>query len=228
MDSTQETAPRRRVPRLQFSLRLLLGLTAAISLLFGMIAWRGEAGAFWFFLGAGVVLTAVGVYLRRMRVILAGVVTVAAMFYGLVFSAERTRMTGGGAVWQTDVVCVRVVDAATGEPVAGASVSVRSRSDVPVDEVPTGPDGVADVVCHLPMIVSSYRTLFGNRGEGWISYEGVTVRAQAEGYRAVRRPLIECFDGPPDGLGPPPPATVRLERLPEEAGETEGRRAEEG
>lgn len=226
MDSTQETPTRWRIPRLQFSLRLLLGLTAACSLLLGMIAWRGEAGAFWFFLGAGVVLIAVGVYLRRVRVVLAGVVAVVAMFYGLIFSAQRTRMAGGGAVWQPAVVRVNVVDVATGEPVAGATVDIHSRCDVPIEKSTTGTDGAAGVACYFSAVVSNYRTLFGNRGKRWISFEGVEVRAEAEGFQPFREPLAECFDRPPGGSEPLAPATLPMKRLPEETAEAESLRAD--
>lgn len=176
--------------RFQFSLATLMGLMAGCSLFFGMVAWKGEQGAFLFFLGVGGCLMVLGVFLRRIGLILAGAAAVVLMFMAVSFSAGRTGVTTG-TMWRVVAIRIEVVDAASKEPVAGAGVYVRSRSDLSptAEEVPTDADGVAEVTAELSCGFTSYRTMFGTRTERSISFAGATVHAGAEGYETVRKPL---------------------------------------
>lgn len=176
--------------RFQFSLRTLMGLVAGCSLFCGMVAWQGEQGAFLFFLGVGFCLMVLGIVLRRIGLILAGAAAVVLMFLAVSFSAQRTGVTTA-SIWQPVAIRIEVVDAASKEPVAGAGVYVRSRSDLAptAEELPTDADGVAEVTAELSCGFTGYRTLFGTRTERSISFAGATVHAGARGYETVDRPL---------------------------------------
>lgn len=176
--------------RFQFSLATLMGLMAGCSLFFGMVAWKGEQGAFLFFLGVGGCLIVLGIFLRRIGLILAGAAAVVLMFMAVSFSAGRIVVTTA-SIWRAVPIRIEVVDAASKEPVAGAEVSVRSRSDLSptAEEVPADADGVAEVTAELSYSFTRYRTMFGTRTERSISFAGATVHAGAEGYQALDRPL---------------------------------------
>jgi len=176
--------------RFQFSLATLMGLMAGCSVFFGMVAWKGEQGAFLFFLGVGACLIVLGIVLRRIGLIFAGAVAVVLMFMAVSFSARRTGVTTG-TMWRVVAIRIEVVDAASEQPVAGAGVSIRSRGDLSpyAEEVPADAGGVAEVTAELSCVFTSYRTLFGTRTERSISFAGATVHAGAEGYHPVDRPL---------------------------------------
>ena len=219
MSEQQRQAPNESNRRFQFSLRTLMGLTAGLSLLFGMVAWKGEQGAFLFFLGVGVCLIALGIYLRRLGLILVGTVAVVLMYLGVSFSARRTGVSSG-STWRPVPITIKVVDAANKDPIPGAAVYVRSRSDLSPDpqEVLTGTDGVAEVEGQLTRGFTSYRTMFGTRTERWISFAGAWVNASAEGYEPVRKPLTAYLGESRDSDGRPLPE-VRVEMVRQPAGQ---------
>ena len=76
--------------RFQFTLGTLLGLTAATGARLGHVELAGRSGALEFCLAAAVGVTAVGVWRRRVGLIAAGVLLIAAMLYAFT-TRRRTR-----------------------------------------------------------------------------------------------------------------------------------------
>jgi hypothetical protein len=197
--------------RFQFSLGTLLGLIAAVSLLLGMWSWRGASGALLFCLAAAVCVTAVGVWRRRVRLIAAGILLVAAMLYALHYSANNTAVTSK-MVWGAVAMRVTVVDAATGEPVQGATVRVsgfRCRSDLPS----TDADGAIELRLDMPCTASRYQSVLISEEKRSVSLHGLALEVEAPGHKPVQRPLAECL-GRRCALrnGALPPITVELVR----------------
>ena len=143
----RSTGERQQASRFQFSLRTLLGLVAALSLLMGMWAWRGEYGLYQFFFGAGLCLVAVGIYLRRVRLILCGVLVLVGIELGISFSARRTAVTSR-ITWSVVALPVQILDANSGEPIPRAMARVLSGRDAGGAEyVAADGNGVARVPC---------------------------------------------------------------------------------
>jgi len=207
--------------RLQFTLGTLMGMMAAVSLLLGMWAWRGALGALQFCLGAAVCVTAVGVYRRRSGLIAAGLLLAGAMLYALFYSARNTTITSGsGRV--TAVLAVTVADAATGEPIPRASVSLSSWYEAPRPVVVAGDDGVAEAAIDVWATVSGYRSVLVSRDETFLPTRHLILEAKADGYEAVTKPLSEYL-GPESRLSGErfPPITMELVRKPQEKGQSE-------
>jgi len=182
----RSTGERQQASRFQFSLRTLLGLVAALSLLMGMWAWRGEYGLYQFFFGAGLCLVAVGIYLRRVRLILCGVLVLVGIELGISFSARRTAVTSR-ITWSVVALPVQILDANSGEPIPRAMARVLSGRDAGGAEyVAADGNGVARVPCELAVVVEEYETFFGTRGNRRLSLSGVWVEVRAEGYRPAR------------------------------------------
>jgi len=215
MDEQESDASSQSPWRFQFSLRTLLVMVAVVALLLGMWTWKGELGALQFFLGAGLVLIAVGLWQRRPGLIVLGVVVLIGIQGGLRFSARRTAVTTSTG-WHEIAVPLRIVDAESGSPIAGAAVRILS-GPAPADRlrcVATDADGQAEVDGKLSSVNQQYETLFGTFGGRFVSFSGVLAEIEAEGYRSRRVCLSEHFgqrrDLPCDRL---PRATVHLQRI---------------
>jgi len=189
MSAEQENAQERLSARLQFNLRTLFGLTAAVALGMGMWAWRAEYGLLLYFLGVSLCVVAVGAALRRVGLIVVGVALLLGTWYGVQFSARRTS-TASGFAWVGGTVPVRVVDAATGEPVPGATVRILSGPNASTARrVPTNHEGRAAVECELPVMIERTRHLLGVHERRWIGLGGVAAVVEAKGYVTARVPL---------------------------------------
>ncbi|MBN2022907.1 MAG: hypothetical protein JW809_08930 [Pirellulales bacterium] len=207
-ESASEPAPSPPAARfrLQFTLRTLLGFTAACALLMGMISWRRELGAFQFFLGASVCLTVVGIVLRRWRLAVVGLMATVAMYQGVRYSARRTDVTTTTG-WHVIHVPILVLDARTGKPVPGATVQIRhSRTG---NTARTNNQGRAELSEEMSYITTHYETVFGNRESSWIDFAGSVLVVEAPGRPAARVPL-ETLLGSYGSVPFPSPSTVRV------------------
>jgi len=203
-------------PRLQFNLRTLFGLTAAVALGMGMWAWRGEYGLLLYFLGVSLCVVAAGAALRRVGLIVVGVALLLGTWYGVQFSARRTS-TASGFAWLGGTVPVRVVDAATGEPVPRATVRILSGPNAcTARRVRTNHEGCAALECELPVIIERTRHLVGVHERRWIGLSGVAAIVEAEGYRTARVPLRTRLAERYDAAGDRRLPELRVELQPQE------------
>jgi hypothetical protein len=205
-----DTRSTKRAIRFQFSLRTLLILTAGFSLLMGMMMWRGEWGVMQFFLGTALCLIAAGVLLRRLGLIVCGVIALVAMTYAVSFSARRTGVSTTSG-WRTMTLVVEVVDAETDKPIAGAVARVLPSRGSPSQ--PTASDGQTEVTSDFSYITMQSDSLFGSWDRCWISLSGYSVQAEAEGYVPAKVRLADRLGEEWNVPGPPPPVvTVPLRR----------------
>ncbi|NQU21206.1 MAG: hypothetical protein HQ567_07985 [Candidatus Nealsonbacteria bacterium] len=210
---TSEQAPNdpsETIPRLQFSLRTLMGLTAAVALLFGMWSWRGELGVLYYFQGVAVCVVAMGAVQRRIRLVLIGLLVLAGIHVGLSYSIRHSSIHASWS-WHAMTVPVKVVDANTGRPVVNAAIlpEIGFRADATT----TDAMGYAELDANLPMLNEQCETIVGPQCTRWISFENISTRVEAEGYRPARVRLQQHYGARHDLPGDPlPPITVKLQR----------------
>ncbi len=138
----RQTHDRQAPARWQFSLKQLFAATAGLSMFFSAMAYGGAWGAVIFLGTAGIVLICVGFWLHRNRMCEAGVVGLTlCLLLGLLLPATEGAWSGRKSVPLQFVV----VDAATKEPIGGASVRIRemsTRRDYPRLPIPVGELGI--------------------------------------------------------------------------------------
>jgi len=199
----------------QFTLGMLLGLTAATSALLAMWTWRGAFGALQFCLGAAVCLTALGVWRRRIGLIATGLLLAASMIYALFYSARNTTITAGTAQGFV-FLPVTVVDAVTGEPVPQATVRLPGTNYEP-DRCRTGGAGTARLAFDAQYTVTRSESILFSRDQQLINTRRKTLEVEAAGYEPVSKPLSQYLGRVcnlrDDEL---PPITVELVRKPRE------------
>ncbi len=171
----------------QFNLRTLFILTAVFALGLGMWEWRGPLGLYWFALGSGLALVVAGAALRRIWLIVLGILVLVGIEVGLRFSIGQTRIASGSG-WINVAIPFEVSDAATGKPVEDAFVRVAAGAQF---AAVTDADGSARVDAELVFISQEYQSLFGRLGTSWIGFDGITAQVDAEGYQPVRLLLDE-------------------------------------
>jgi len=168
--------------RFQYNLRTLFILTTVFALGLGMWEWRGPLGLYLFAMGSGVAVVVAGVVLRKIWLIVLGVLVLVGIQLGLEFSYERTAVNSGSG-WINMAVPFEVVDAATGKPVEGAEIRVAAGAQF---TAVSRADGSARVDAKLVFISQEYKSLFGRLGKSWISFDGITAEIDAEGYEPAK------------------------------------------
>jgi len=213
--------------RFQFTLRTLMIFTAVVALGCGMWKWKGPWGLYLFAMGSGFALVVAGVWLRRLALVVLGILMMVGVEAGLRFSLRRTWIASGSG-WTTISVPFQVVDAETGKAVVGAAVRLRSLSSGDEPEggrrartnadgtrrVPaTNVEGETEADVRLLFISEEYVFFVERLGSRWVTFDGVVATIEAEGYRPATIQLEERFPGRydirKDSL---PPVRVELRR----------------
>ena len=204
--------------RWQFSLKQLLAVTAALSVLLSAVVYPGAwAATVLISFGAGGVLAiCVGLWSRRSGLCEAGVVAlVLALLLGLLLPAIAGSWSGK---WPVPLQFV-IVDGATEEPIRGVSVRIcemGARREDPRVRIPTeepGIEGKTDrngaVTLQGEFPAGGPVSPFGRKGEVRFSSR-YWLQVSAAGYETLVIPLSERTGRACD-INDPTPAPMRIE-----------------
>ena len=165
-------------PRFQFSLRTLLTIVAVCCLLLGLRRWGGEmrSRTAEIFLAIGVVILAVGVFLRRWWIVALGVVVVAGLAWEILVEApsQPANLVVVAREW------FQVVDLKTSKPIAGAHL--RFRSDATSD-------GTADANGYVQLPAYSQSAFDIDYDYYDVYRDRCSLEVTAPGYASVRTRL---------------------------------------
>jgi len=187
--SDPEPQPVPDAPKLrwyQFSLRTLLGMITACSMLLGLVAWRGEVVSRMpeVFLAIGLVVFAVGTCLRRWAIAAFGLILLAGLAWELKFVAPNCP-----ANTFRGYEGFRVVDRETAKPISGARVRFVSCA---TSSGTTDADGFVRLACYRSL--NTHSSGFGDHGdqERW----SWSLEVTAPDYAPLRAELRELKTEP--------------------------------
>ncbi len=195
----------------QFSLRTLMGFTAAVALLLGMWSWRGEQGVLNYFQGVAVCVVVLGAVQRRIGLVVIGLLVLVGIRVGLSYSIRNSSMGAATCSWHAMKLPVKVVDANTGRPIAAATV--RPQAGFRAATAATDFEGYVELDADLPMLIEESGTIVGMISNRWISFESISAMVEAEGYEPAQVWLEQHYGARQDLPGDPlQPIIVKLRR----------------